>query len=80
MNIVELKVLPDWILEIRADDGRVGHFDVKPYLDYEAFEPLRDPGEFAKVSNGRYFIEWACEADLLADTIEAKWRLVEQAA
>lgn len=80
MNIVELKVLPDWILEIRADDGRVGHFDVKPYLDYEAFEPLRDPAEFAKVSNGRYFIEWACEADLSADTIEAKWRLVEQAA
>ena len=25
------------------------------------------------ISNGRYFVEWACGADLSADTIEARW-------
>lgn len=54
----------------------VGHFDVCPFLGYEAFEELRDPAEFVKVSNGGYFVEWACGADLSADTIEARWQLV----
>jgi hypothetical protein len=62
-------------LSIVADDGRAGTFDVSSYLEYEAFEALRDPGEFMKVSNGGYFVEWDCGADLSADTIEAHWRI-----
>ena len=31
-----------------------------------------------QISNGRYFIEWSCGADLSADTIEAHWK-IEQA-
>jgi hypothetical protein len=76
MRIREVRPQPNWVLSIVADDGRVGTFDVSPYLEYEAFEPLRDPAEFMKVSNGGYFIEWDCGADLSADTIEAHWRAV----
>jgi hypothetical protein len=64
------------ILSIVADDGRVGSFDVSPYLEYEAFEDLRDQREFMKVINGGYFVEWDCGADLSADTIEAGWQVV----
>lgn len=56
-----------------ADDGRVGFFDVQPYLGYEAFVPFVKSAEFEKVSTGGYLIEWACGADLSVDTIEAKW-------
>jgi Protein of unknown function (DUF2442) len=70
MKIQELKVQPNWVLSIVTDDGRMGTFDVNLYLNYEAFEPLKDPTEFAKVSNGGYFVEWSCGADLSADTIE----------
>lgn len=77
MRIVELHPQPNWILSIVADDGRVGHFDVSPYLNYEAFEALRDPREFAKVVNHGYFIEWECGADLSADTIEAHWQVID---
>jgi hypothetical protein len=31
-----------------------------------------------KVSNGGYFIEWDCGADLSADTIEARWQVTGQ--
>ncbi|TXT24141.1 MAG: hypothetical protein FD134_1708 [Gallionellaceae bacterium] len=79
MRIVELHPQPNWILSIVADDGRIGNFDVSPYLGYEAFERLRDPGEFMRVSNGKYFVEWDCGADLSADTIEAQWRVVGKA-
>jgi len=79
MRIVEVFPQPNYILTIVADDGRVGQFDVSPYLKYEAFEDLHRPGEFAKVRNGGYFVEWACGADLSVDTIEARWQVVEDA-
>ncbi len=79
MRIAELHPQPDWVLSIVSEDGRVGRFDVTPYLDYEAFEELRDHDEFIKVINGGYFVEWACGADLSADTIEAQWKVVGKA-
>ena len=80
MRIAEVRPQPDWVLSIVADDGRVGSFDVSPYLGYEAFEDLRDHSEFMKVVNGGYFVEWDCGADLSADTIEARWQVVSRAA
>ena len=73
-----LKVIPntDWTLKIITDESKEGIFDVRPYLDCEAFEDLNDISEFKKVSTGGYFIEWACGADLSADTIEAKMKEV----
>lgn len=76
MRIKKLSPQPDWMLSIVAEDGRIGTFDVRPYLGYEAFEALQDHAEFMKVFNGGYFVEWACGADLSADTIEAKWQVV----
>jgi len=78
MRIVELSPQPNWVLSILADDGRIGHFDVSPYLEYEAFEALRDRSEFLKVFNGGYFVEWDCGADLSADTIEARCKVAPQ--
>lgn len=76
MRIAELQAQPNWVLSIVADDGRLGRFDVSPYLQYEAFAALRDQNEFGKVVNGGYFVEWDCGADLSADTIEAQWQIV----
>ena len=76
MRITELQTRPNWVLSLVADDGRIGMFDVSPYLGYEAFSALRDQSEFVKVVNGGYFVEWNCGADLSADTIEARWHVV----
>ena len=76
MRIMELQAEPNWVLSIVTDDGRIGRFDVSPYLQYEAFKALRDQNEFMKVVNGGYFVEWDCGADLSADTIEARWQVV----
>lgn len=73
MNIAEIVPKEDYFLYVRADDGRTGMFDVKPFLESEAFEPLKDENEFEQVHNHRYFVEWACGADLSADTILARW-------
>lgn len=73
MKIEEVSPLSDDALRIIAADGRVGSLDVRPYFDSEAFRPLKNPEEFAKVRNRGYYVEWACGADLSADTIEARW-------
>jgi hypothetical protein len=72
MNIASITANPDGTLTVVRDDGVEGVFDVRPYFEFEAFEPLRSPLEFVKVRSGGYFIEWECGADLSADTIEAK--------
>ena len=73
MNIVEIIPRENYLLYIKTEDGKTGLLDVKPYLESEAFAPLKDKGEFECIHNGKYFIEWACGADLSADTIEARW-------
>jgi hypothetical protein len=73
VNIVEVEVAAAGVLRIVAEDGRSGTMDVRPYFDSVAFRPLADPEEFAKVRSGGYYVEWACGADLSADTIEARW-------
>ena len=72
MNITEVVPKDNFTLYIKSEDGREGMFDVKPYLDSEAFEPLKDKSEFERIYNGNYFVEWDCGADLSADTIEAR--------
>ena len=74
MRISEVFPKENHRLHVIAEDGREGLFDVSPYLGAEAFEALRDESNFRKVRNGRYFIEWACGADLSVDTIEAGWK------
>ncbi len=73
MRISEIRPESGWVLTVVADDGRVGRFDVGPYLEFEAFEALRDHEEFSRFRNGGYFVEWDCGADLSTDTIEARW-------
>jgi len=76
MNIVEVVPEDNYMLYIKADDGTAGLFDVKPYLESEAFTPLKDKSEFERIHNGKYFIEWNCGAGLSADTIQARWETV----
>lgn len=76
MNISEIVTKDNYMLYIKAEDGKAGLFDVKPYLESEAFSPLRDKAEFERVHNGKYFIEWDCGADLSADTIQSRWVIV----
>ena len=78
MRIAKISPQPQWV-SIVADDGRIGSFDVSPYLEFEVFETLRDHNEFLKIFNGGYFVEWNCGADLSVDTIEAHWQIIRGA-
>ena len=76
MNIKAVILKDDYLLYIKADDGQAGLFDIKPYLESEAFAPLKDRNTFEHIHNGGFYIEWDCGADLSADTIQARWKLL----
>ncbi len=80
MNIVKVDPQGNYTLKVVASDGRIGIFDVRPYLKYEAFVDLKNQTEFCQLSNGGYFIEWHCGSDLSADTIEAQWQVIPEKA
>lgn len=73
MNIIEVIPNDDYTLYVKTEDGKTGLFDVSPYLESEAFAPLKDQSAFKSIRNGGYFVEWDCGADLSADTIQARW-------
>lgn len=70
------KVIPldGAVIRVVAEDGRIGTVDLSCYLDSPAFAPLKSREEFVQVRNGKYFIEWACGADLSADTLESRMK------
>lgn len=73
MNINKIIPKENYLLYIESADGRSGTLDCKPFLEAEAFLPLKDPSAFVRIYNGKYFIAWDCGADLSADTIFALW-------
>jgi hypothetical protein len=76
MNIAEIIPQDNYILYVRSEDGETGLFDVKPFLESEAFMPLKNKSKFEQIHNGKFFIEWDCGADLSADTIQARWKTI----
>lgn len=74
MIIQEVVPLEGSVLRVVAEDGRIGTVDIGCYLDSPAFSPLKEKAAFAQVRNGKYYVEWACGADLSADTLEARMK------
>lgn len=74
MRIAEVRPMESGKLYVVSEDGRAGIFDIRPYLDLEAFQPLKNRREFSRIRNCGYYVEWKCGADLSADTIEDRWK------
>jgi hypothetical protein len=69
-EIIEISPLANYILACRFSNGISKHVDLKPFLNKEAFLPLKDESNFKKVVNRNYFVEWlGLDIDLSADTL-----------
>jgi len=69
LTITQIVASKDWTLDVTFVDGSRRIYDVKPLLESEAFEDLKDIALFLQVRNGGYFVEWPTGADLSADTL-----------
>jgi hypothetical protein len=66
-----IKVQPEsgYMLSLWFENGERRRFDMKPYLDYEVFRPLRDFAVFSTAATFLGNVAWANDSDLSYDTL-----------
>ena len=69
LKVIKVDANNDYTLFVELSDGRLGKFDVKPYLDKGVFTELKDKNYFKQVRPLFCGIVWPNEQDLSADTI-----------
>jgi len=71
MNPRVTSVVPEnnYTIHLWFTNGEEGIFDVKPYLDFEVFQELKNEKMFRTVRPFVGTIQWANEADLCPDTV-----------
>ena len=68
-RVIDVKPEKDYTLHVWFKNGEEGIFDVKPYLEYEVFQALKDKTIFNSVRPFVGTVQWANEADLCPDTV-----------
>lgn len=68
-RVKEVTACPDHTLVITFTNGECRRFDVRPYLEFTVFQPLKDIGYFlrARVEHGT--VIWPGEIDFCPDTL-----------
>ena len=71
MNPKVTKVEPDrnYILNVWFTNGEQRSFDMKPYLDFEVFQALKDQKVFNTASTFLGSVTWSNNSDLSYDTL-----------
>jgi len=71
MNPKVIKVQPEqnYILNLWFANGEQRRFDMKPYLDYEVFQALKDQKMFNTVNTFLGSVTWLNNSDLSYDTL-----------
>jgi hypothetical protein len=71
MNPKVIKVKPErgYMLHLWFANGEERCFDMKPYLDYEVFQPLRDYEVFYSAKMFLGSVTWSNDSDLSYDTL-----------
>ena len=68
-KVTTVKANDDFSLDVQFNDGSVKRFDAKPYLDYEVFRELKNPGYFKQVTVAFGTVQWPHEQDISPETL-----------
>ena len=77
-RVTSVKVLEDYILELKFGNGEIGHFSMQPYLDYPVYRPLKDYTLFNKARATMGFISWNQDIDMSPDTLYLESKIIAQ--
>jgi len=70
IKVISVEPMDGHKLRIQLSNGKIGVFDVSPYIDKGVFHELKDPQYFRRVKVAFGGIMWPHEQDFSADTIE----------
>jgi len=70
-DVVAVKPLENYCIDVSLRDGSRGIFDMKPYLDLGIFQELRDPEYFNRVGIQFEAVTWPHGQDIAPATLYA---------
>jgi hypothetical protein len=68
-DVIAVEALPDYRLALRFANGEQKTFEMKPYLDYPMYRPLRDQALFAKALVDYGTVVWSQDIDMAPETL-----------
>jgi hypothetical protein len=68
-RVIAVTANDDFSLDLKFNDGSVKRFDARPYLDYDVFRELKDPGYFKQVRLAFGTVQWPHEQDISPETL-----------
>ena len=68
-RVADVKPQKNHTVYLWFKNGERGIFDVKPYLEYPMYEPLKNVAFFNSVRPAHGTIQWANEVDFCPDTL-----------
>lgn len=71
-RVEKVKTLSEYRILVTFENGEKKLFDLKPYLEYEVFKPIKNVDEFNKIFIDFGTVCWKCGADLSRDTLYIK--------
>ncbi len=76
-DVITVKPLPDYQVEVEVRDGRRGIFDLKPYLNFGIFRELKDVHYFNQVGISYGAVTWPHEQDIAPETLLAEMKIIK---
>lgn len=74
-DVVSVKPVSNYLIEVEIQDGRKGIFDLKPYLELGAFQELKNVHYFNQVGILYGAITWPHEQDIAPETLIAEMKI-----
>lgn len=77
-KVIDAKYTKDFILYLRFSDGSEGEVNIRPELDGEIFEPLKDISYFKKFSVNKelHTVVWPNGADFAPEFLYEKIKVL----
>ena len=71
-DVIDFQILEDYKIKVNLSNGKIGVFDVTPYLEKGIFKELKEYNYFrrAKIEYGT--LTWPNQQDFSPNTIELK--------
>jgi hypothetical protein len=76
-KVIFVEPRDNYKLFVKLSNGKIGEFDVSPYLNKGIFTELQDHSYFKQARPGFGGVIWPHEQDFSADTIEVEMRVFE---
>ncbi|MFN0083316.1 MAG: DUF2442 domain-containing protein [Ferruginibacter sp.] len=75
-RIIVVKPLDNFLLHLKFTDHSIREFDMKPYLQYPAFEDLKEENVFKNVTLFLGTVKWNDDIDMSPDTLFLESKLI----